>query len=219
MKVDERYFNDFDNQTNDIDSVLIDDERILWRGKPNRKSYISAAIFKMMPIALIWLIFDGFFIGIIVNLMIHGDMELGLLGFIIPFFLIHLAPVWIWIRNIIRSSVELKNLEYAITDRRIIVKSGIIGIDFKSLTFPEIENVNVKVGLIDKMCKVGDIYINASKNSVVLYDLENPYSLGKKLQKIVIDVKADINYPNALRPQNNVGYHTFYTDDPFNRDK
>lgn len=219
MRVDERYFNDFDNQTNEIDSVLIDDERILWRGKPNRRSYILAAVFKMLPIVLIWLIFDGFFIVIISFFMINGQMPVGLLGFIIPFFLIHLAPVWIWIRNIIRSSIELKNLEYAITDRRIIVKSGIIGIDFKSLTFPEIENVNVKVGLIDRMCKVGDIYINASKNSVVLYDLENPYSIGKKLQKIVIDVKADINYPNALRPQNNVGYHTFYTDDPFNRDK
>ena len=218
MTIDERYFNDFDKQIKDFESVLMPEENILYKTKPNKKSYILSSVFKMLPFALLWLVIDSFFIAMIIYGMINGNIPISTLAFIIPFFLIHLMPVWIWIRNIIKSSLEIKNIEYAITSHRIIIKSGIIGIDFKFLTYPEIENINVKVSLIDKLCKVGDIYINASTNSAVLYDLKNPYNLSQKLQQVVVDIKADVNYPNAFRPNENNGYHTIYDSNPFNDD-
>ena len=72
-------------------------------------------------------------------------------------------------------------------------------------------SVNVRVGLIDKMLKVGDIYVRSLNEAVVLSDMENPYVIGNKLQQIVNDIKADIQYPNALRPEDNQGYQTKYT--------
>lgn len=219
MTIDERYFKDNENQAQNIEDVLMDNEKILWKAKPNKKSYILASVFKMLPFALLWLLFDGFFIAMIVIGMVNDSIPVAILAFIIPFFIFHLAPVWIWIKNIIKSSLEIKNIEYAITQQRIIIRSGVIGIDFKSLTFPEIENINVKVSLIDKLCKVGDIYINAATNSAVLYDLSNPYDLSKKLQKIVVDIKSDLNYPNAYRPKENNGYETTYNSNPFEDDK
>lgn len=215
-KIDERYFDVSDSmQANKIEDVLNAGEQVLWRDKPDKRAYVAQAMMKMMPIAIIWLIFDGaFIVGISIG-MAHGQIPLAILGFIIPFFLLHLTPVWMWLGNTLKAVVEIKNIEYVATDRRVIVRSGVIGIDFKFLNYDEIETVNVKVSWTDKLFKVGDVYINASSNSAVLFDIKNPYAIGSKMQKVVLDMKTDINYPNALRPDNNPGYHTSYTDSPF----
>lgn len=215
MKIDENYFYKNNIQANTIEDILNDGEKVLWRAKPNSRSYILSAVVKMLPLALLWMAADSFFIVIIATQMKAGTLPLAMLAFIIPFFLLHLTPVWIWLRNIIRSVAEIKNIEYAITDRRIILRSGVIGIDFKFVNFTEIDSINVRVGCVEKLFKVGDIYINSSVNSAVLQDIDTPYDIGRKLQKVVSDIKADIHYPNSLRPQNNDGYHTEYTDDPF----
>ena len=217
MHIDERYFMDNAMQKNSIDDVVNSDEKVLWRGKPNAKSYVLAAMVKMLPIALVWLIFDGTFIFFISMGISSGGVPLSSLGFIIPFFLLHLTPVWIWIGKTVKASREVKNLEYAVTDKRIILRSGMIGIDFKFINYTEIDSVNVKVGLIDKIFRVGDIYINSSVNAGVLWDVEAPYKIGNALQRVTMDIKSDIHYPNAKRPDSNHGYKTDYTQNPFDK--
>ncbi len=219
MQIDEKYFYENAMQKNSVEDVLYDGEKVLWKGKPNAKSYVLAAMMRMLPIAIIWLIFDGaFIIGISIGIS-QESIPLGILGFIIPFFLLHLMPVWMWIGNTVRAFREVKNLEYAITDKRIIIRSGVIGIDFKFINYTEIDSVNVKVGFIDKIFKVGDIYINSSVNSGVLWDVSNPYGIARALQKVTTDIKSDIHYPNALRPDSNPGYKTGYSENPFDDTK
>ena len=151
MQIDEKYFYENAMQKNSVEDVLYDGEKVLWKGKPNAKSYVLAAMMRMLPIAIIWLIFDGaFIVGISIGIS-QESIPLGILGFIIPFFLLHLMPVWMWIGNTVRAFREVKNLEYAITDKRIIIRSGVIGIDFKFINYTEIDSVNVKVGFIDKI--------------------------------------------------------------------
>ena len=81
---------------------------------------------------------------------------------------------------------------------------------FKNIYYSEIHSVNLKVGIIDRMLKVGDIYITSNAKATILFDLENPYFITQKLQKIVVDIKTDIEYPNNLRPNENNGYNTKY---------
>ena len=50
----------------------------------------------------------------------------------------------------------------------------------------------------------------ALNQSAVLNNIENPYFYLSKLQKITLDIKADIQYPNDLRPKENHGYNTEY---------
>ena len=69
------------------------------------------------------------------------------------------------------------------------------------------------------MLKVGDIYITSNNKAQVLWDIENPYIISNKLQKIVSDIKTDIQYPNALRPETNSGYKTKLADENFNNSK
>ena len=41
-------------------------------------------------------------------------------------------------------------------------------------------------------------------------DIENPQEIYSRLQKIVLDIQTDIEFPNALRPDENPGYNTKY---------
>ena len=210
-KLDENYFkiDPSGRDLKNIEDVIGSDEQILWRGKPKKRAYLINAFTKMLPIALIWLIFDGGFIGLMIGTM--DEIPAPVKIFMAVFFLFHLAPVWIWLSHVLTANRQHENLEYAFTQKRIIIKSGIIGIDFKNIYYSEIDSVNLRVGLVDRIEKVGDIYIKSIGGANVLYDLENPYTLTEKLQKIVVDIKTDIQFPNNLRPAENDGYNTKYT--------
>lgn len=208
-KFDERVFGD-EPQAYDIANLVEEGETILWQGKPNRKAFMLANIFKMLPIALLWLLFDG---GMIAMITINGfwsKMPTPIVIFIGVFFLLHLLPVWLWLSNVVTASTRQKNMEYVFTSKRIILKSGVIGIDIANIYYTDIQSVNLKVGITDKMFGVGDIYISGVGKAQVLWDVSNPYPLVAKLQQIVNDIKTDTYYPNDLRPSTNSGYQTQY---------
>lgn len=194
---------------NAVEDILEKDEKILQRLKPNAKVIRLEAIFKGMPLALLWFSIDAIFI---VTMFTTGAVEEApwMIAFMIGFFALHLLPVWLYIANLIKNLAGYKNIEYVFTDKRIIIRSGLVGIDFKSIYYTSLESVNLKVGLFDRLFKVGDIYLKANTQTAVLEDIENPYVYLSKLQKIALDIKSDIYYPNDLRPSENHGYQTEY---------
>lgn len=208
-KIDENYFIktkevNFDPK---IEDIIDEDEKILWRGKPYRKSFILSSFFRMFFFAIIWLAFDTFAIVMIVS---TGIKEWWFILIMVIFFAFHLLPVWAWISNIVTASKRQKREEYAFTERRIIIKSGIISSNIQSINYSSIDSINMKVGLIERACKVADIYIVYNNKKAILEDLSDPYFIYHKLQKIANDIKADIIYPNALRKEENTGYKTNY---------
>ena len=210
MKKDERYFRvPNEMQCNRVEDILDQEESVLLRVTPDRRAYILNAVFKMMPVAILWAAFDIFFIVMLVTTGIFAQLGLFSL-FLAGFFLLHLAPLWVWIAGIVRSVAEYKNIEYVFTEKRVILRSGLVGIDFKNIYYSDIEGVNLKVGIIDRICHVGDIYIQALRQSSVLFDVKNPYLLLAEIQRIVHDIKTDIAFPNALRPAENTGFRTKY---------
>lgn len=212
MALDENFFvDDGTNKGNFGIREMVEskgDERILWEGKPDKRSYVLARILRMMPIALIWLAFDGFFIGMIIA------YATGLPTFVYfifgGFFLIHLAPVWIWIAGIVTAFKRLKNTEYAFTDKRVVIKTGFFA-KFDNVYYSDIASVNLHVGLIDRLFKVGDVVIRTTAGDThMVEDISNPYFIEERLQKIVLDIKTDIHFPNDMRPETNHGYNTKY---------
>lgn len=193
---------------------LAEGEQELWSAKPKKSAFIINNIVRMMPVALIWLLFDSFIIYVFISSGAIKEMVLP----IIIFFAFHLLPVWIWLGNIITASKKWKNTKYYVTDRRIIIQTGIIGASYDTIYYKDIKNVSLKIGVIDKLLKVGDIYIDtgsiltsSSKNVMMtILDVENPYEIYGKLQKIVLDIQTDIEFPNAYRPNENPGYNTKY---------
>lgn len=195
-----------------IDDFIDENEKILWRDKPKKSAFIWSKILNMLPFALLWLLFDGFFIFMLIYNNVLEKIGTFFIILIVVLFLIHLTPFWIWLSNVITASIQHKNIEYAFTSKRIIIKSGIF-IDIKNIYYIDVVSVNLSVRLIDRLLKVGDIYIKTNNGTVVLFDIVNPYLVLNQLQKIVNDIKTDMNFPNDLRPQKNSGYKTRYEDD------
>lgn len=202
-----KYDYQFETKPYDINAVLAEGETIIWEGKPKKSAYIINRSIKMLPVALIWILFDGAFIGGLVGSGAIKEMWY----FIIPFFALHLMPVWIWLGNVITSGQHWKNTAYAVTDRRIIMHSGFVNMEYESLSYKDIVNVKLRIGVIDKMLGVGDLYFDSGEDGGYCFlDIENAKELYPKIQKVVMDIQTDIAYPNDLRPDENHGYNTKY---------
>ena len=209
-KYNEKNFNQDKPNTYSIDTLIGKDEEILLRTKPNKNAFIVSQILHMLPFALLWIFFDGFMIYMMVVNDIFSHIPTFEIIFIVIFFLLHLMPFWFWLANTLTAWAQYKNIEYVLTSKRIIIKSGII-VDIKNIYYTEVESVNVKVGIVDNMFKVGDIYIKCKQSTAFIMDIKQPYVVLNKIQEIVNDIKTDMIYPNALRPQTNEGYNTKYT--------
>ena len=209
-KIDPKYFIN-ENNVNylpTIDEILDDGEEILWKGKPKKISYILNSCLKFLPIALVWLAFDIGFIVMMTHVM--NEIDWWLILIFVIFFMFHLLPVWLWISSIVTSFRRLKIEEYAFTNKRIIIKKGLIAADIKSINYESLTSINIRVGLIERICKVGDIYIVSKNEKYVIEDISDPYFIYQKLSKIANDIKSDIIYPNAYRPNENPGFKTSY---------
>lgn len=193
----------------ELKSMVGMDETILYEGKPDKKCFIYESIFNpLLPIAIIWAIFDMGFLGFGM-----GSFQL----FLVPFMLFHMMPVWIYLFGIIFSLKKYKNTYYIVTDHAIYISRGIFTMNLETKTFAELSRVNLHRGVWDQMFNVGDIQITTnqltSKNipAVICIDsisnYAEVYQMIKKLQK---DIYSDIMYPNDLRPQENHGYRTKY---------
>jgi membrane protein YdbS with pleckstrin-like domain len=205
-------------------SPLVSGEKELWSGKPKKKAFILNQILGMAPIAIIWLAIDSWFITMFLSGMGEESGEMGnMLFFIIPFFALHLMPVWIWLSQVFTANKKWQNTQYFVTDKRIIIQNGFIAANYQSIYYKDIRNVNMHIGIIDKMLGVGDIRFDLGYNvhhtrngrpipnvNAAFLDIENPMEIYPRLQKIIMDIQTDIEFPNAYRPSENPGYNTEY---------
>lgn len=192
-------------------SPIMNGEKVIWEGKPKKSAFIMNKIMTMAPIAILWLLFDGFFIATMIGTGSFSSM----MFFIIPFFAFHLAPVWIWISHILTANRKWKNTKYYITDKRIIIQNGFIAENYQTIYYKDIKNVRLHVGIIDKLLGVGDVYLDMGHygegvSMTGFIDIENYNEVYQMAQKVVLDIQTDIEYPNALRPESNPGYNTEY---------
>ena len=97
-----------------------------------------------------------------------------------------------------------KATEYAISDKRFILKSGMIGADIRSVYYDQIRSVYVVVGLVGKIFGTGTIKIDTGRTkshkrnnrSATHYDkisnITNPYAVYKILQNNISEAKENI---------------------------
>ncbi|MEI6323397.1 MAG: PH domain-containing protein [bacterium] len=194
-----------------FDAVLDQNEKIIWVGNPTIVPFLLSGV-PFLMLGLIWGSIDYF--GFIRHM---GEMKGPGAGFMIPFFTLHLLPLWLGVGNMIRLCLVFGNTCYAFTNKRVMIRSGFFGISFKSIDFDRIQELDVTVNPIENLLGVGSVKMFSGatgNNGVRTFDffmgIENPYEVYKQLKTVSVDVKTDWNYPNALRPSENMGYNTKY---------
>jgi len=185
--IDERFFN-FEGKDNIVkeEDLLNPDEKILWKSQPKKLSYILSMSSKLIPFAIIWLLFDLFAIVFSFASMLSSSENTYMLLILIPFFALHLTPVWLCIGTIVKASKEVKYTTYIITNFRAIEISGkdnkyIVG----QLSLVEMTEANLKESLTDRLLKCGDIYIkDINRNTLIFFDVSNPEFITSKISAI-----------------------------------
>lgn len=206
---------------NELRLMVGDDEKIIYAGKPNKKCFIFESIFNpLLPFALIWGIID---FGVIGFSMTSKDEKA--VFFLVPFMLLHLMPVWIYLGGALLSFRRYQNTSYIVTDKAIYASGGVFSRHYNTKPFAELSHVNLHRGIFDQWFGVGDIVTTSSQVSSVsvghagrssssagisIESISNyieVYNIVKKLQE---DIYTDVMYPNDLRPKANHGYKTKY---------
>ncbi|VVB81774.1 Bacterial PH domain protein [uncultured archaeon] len=161
---------------NEIPNILEPKEKVVYDGKPEFAPYITSTIFGSIVAGAV----IGIVIGALLKSVIVGSA----------------AGIVILVLGIVLANMSYTRTHYAITNKRAIIQSGIIGRDFKSVDYDRMQNVSVDVGILGVIFKVGTIKIftgeietiNTGKTSSMQskYDkfhyVSSPYEVLKKLQ-------------------------------------
>ncbi len=127
-----------------FEHILDDDEKIIKISKPHKgKYYFSNLILWSLSLFMFALI------GCFGILFPDEGYEVEKIYLLIPIgiFVVCMLVIWLLL------SIYYKNLYYAYTNKRIIIRSGIFGVDFKSLDMSMIGAVNVYVSFFDKILR------------------------------------------------------------------
>lgn len=205
--IDEKYFHlDNKNKINSPEDLLTSGEKVLWKGKPKKSSYVLGKSIKLMPVAIIWGLID---ITILLSVFSLGNMPATVYIFLFGFFALHLMPVWIWLGSMIKAAREMNSIQYMITNKRIVEVRGTHSLYFSSeIKLNEIENTSLRISFIDRILKVGDIYISAQKSkTIVLFDIPNSEFIQERLDKLISDTNEEKTKKSAFYENNHECAH------------
>lgn len=162
-----------------LESILQTGETIKWQGKMSRKVLGFVLVLSLIVVFM----FSVFLFAVArENIAFAWLVFIAMLVFVVLRFFMNYVTI------------------FTITDKRIIIRSGIIGTDYNSIYFPQIRTTNVRVDLIDKIFSVGTIYIDTGKIETVAennqsktktaYDklsyIETPYEVYKILESLKV---------------------------------
>ena len=135
--------------------ILDSDETIIESFRPNKKRFIAFGIVADLFKVSFFLIFGFVVFGLSfmtgwvdqdgnpVTLNIARIVGLVVVGLSLLFLI--LAIIW--------RIIQYKKIWFCYTNKRIIVRSGFVGVDFETLDFDMIGAMNVRVDLLDKLVK------------------------------------------------------------------
>ena len=97
----------------ELELMVGSNEKIFWKGKPNKRCFILEGIFNpMLPFALVWFLFDSMFITAFLGGATRSEIPTAFTIIPIIFILFHLMPVWIYLGGVIFVFRRYKHTEY-----------------------------------------------------------------------------------------------------------
>ena len=178
-----------------FENILDKDEKIEKVFKPQKSKFFAS-------ILLYWGLTFLFFalVGVFAVLFPDEGMKVELIYLLIP------IGVWVVLMLFVAlfASIYYKNLYFAYSNKRIIIRSGIFGVDFKSLDMSMIGAVNVYVSLLDKIVRknTGSIIFGSTASPIggqnagtgyKFSHIANPYETCKEIKSFIDEYKKQIN--------------------------
>jgi hypothetical protein len=140
--------------------VLQPGETVLWQGKPQRRAYIWQN-YPMFIFGLFWFGFAIFWnAGVWLDMPTEGPEGIGIVFrlFGLPFLII---GFYITFGQLLHRAWEWPKVEYLLTNKRLVILSGLFSLRQVSKFLDAISSVDMKTGLLDRGHGTGTIVIDA----------------------------------------------------------
>ncbi len=191
----------------EFEKILNENEEIIWESRPKLLPFLSPSSIRDIGMLVVAFLVAPLFM--MLGLLIFSLFLSLLLSVPDILFISYFVPV---LSLVVYKILLCRKTKYAITDKRIIVQTGIIGRDFSFIDFDQITNIEVDVNIFDLLFSKssGTILVFSAGNIKTYRDgsvpepykmqhVPDPYLVFKKLKGVSLDVKTDIKYPNLMR--------------------
>jgi len=150
-----------------VDSVLADGERIVYRAAISHWKfflwYFAGSLFLMIAL------------GAYIATASHTGASLAMVA----------APLVIGLAVILSAIVRRQTTELVLTDRRIIMKRGLVSRDTVEMNLNKVESLHVNQGLMGRILDYGDVTVVGTGASLEpLCGISSPLELRKNLGAI-----------------------------------
>ena len=182
-----------------FEPVLEKGERVVAIHRPSKAKFwtftwvtffFSVIWMFIVPVVLLWDA-DGYFVGVTnsfwISFAITGGVTL-------------LTGIITWICG----ALWMRNTYFSYSDRRILIRTGIIGIDYKSLEFKSLNATVVRVSILDKIVRrnTGTIKFGSPSSPVLSFGaghsnqymfshIQKPYETLKIIKEHIHDVAGE----------------------------
>lgn len=171
-----------------FDDVIEADETIQKGFKPNKKKVFATFIIFDVIVAF-------FFSFTILGMWLDGEIpqKEKIIGTcIVAGVVLLIVALTMWF-----VALYYKNAYYVYTNKRIIVRTGVFGVDFHSLDIENIGASNVCVSLLDKMVgkNTGSIRFGSNSSPITnsyygFMNIENPYQVYKEIKGYIQTIQT-----------------------------
>ena len=153
-----------------IESTLIPKEKIILTPEIHPMAYLMPVI-RLAFYILIALIL-GFGIGELEMWKAIGIL-LGALGVFELCFLVY-------------NYLYYSRMEMAVTNKRVVCKTGIIGVNSEELQWNRVESIEIRQGIVGRLLNYGDVCFSGTGVSFVQFDtVKNPRTVKAKAAEIL----------------------------------
>ncbi len=176
-----------DQVIRNFDEVLESDEKIIKGFKPNfARVFLSRLLLTGIPCLLIAIF------GILTFLI--PDQQMSYVTALIIMLVAIMLACLMFALSVWFTCLYYKNTYYCYTNKRIIIKTGIFAVDFKSLVFDSIVSSTIYVGLLDKLLRknTGTVYFKTALNSesqkiekYIFAHVENASEIEKEIKNYI----------------------------------
>jgi uncharacterized membrane protein YdbT with pleckstrin-like domain len=178
-------------------------ERLIWSGRPIKSAFLFHGIATSM-FGVVWTSFMVFIFWMINSFggdffSIMADVPDIVMWMILLFFVVGIGMMF---GPIIMAVLRYRNTLYTITDMRLIVQSGAIGMDTRFIDLDKIQEVYVRIGIADKFFGTGSLFVVSSGFMFMgihtlrypgLRGLKEPYMVQEMLQEAIRNRRYAIN--------------------------
>ena len=188
-----------------VDTMLAEGESVAMRIKPKALPYTlkksATAIFAGLVLIVIFAVFALSFNNDLSMLMLLNIFENASFGgfktlFTIVFLVLPIAFISL---RMVLAIKEHKNTEYVVTNKRVFISSGVLGVDCDHIYFYDIDSVRADVTFFEKIFGVGTVILASDSKGYAFRQISDVYKIANEIQAITRTEKTDALYPNDKR--------------------